>query len=58
MKTTKLASVAAVAALAAVSVPAAAQAGGVDKINTGGCSGAAEWKMKLSPQHGGIEVEY
>jgi hypothetical protein len=59
MNTTKVASVAAAAILAAVSVPAAAQAGGtVDRINSGGCSGAADWKIKVSPQNGRIEVEY
>jgi hypothetical protein len=58
MNKTKLASVAAAAVLATVSVPAAAQAGGVAKVDSGACSGAAEWKMKLSPQNGGIEVEY
>ena len=59
MNTTKLASVAAAAMIAAVSVPVAAQAAGADPtINTGGCSGAATWKMKVKPQNGGIEVEY
>jgi len=59
MNTTKLASVAAAAILAAVSVPAAAQAAGVDPtINTGACSGAATWTMKVKPQNGAIQVEY
>jgi hypothetical protein len=59
MNTTKLASVAAAALLATVSVPAAAQAGGAaESINTGGCSGAAVWKMKVKPQNGGLQVEY
>jgi len=58
MNKTTLASVAAAAVLATVSVPTAAQAAGAAKINSGGCSGAAEWKLKLSPQNGGIEVEY
>jgi len=59
MNTTKLASVAAAGILAAVAVPAAAQAGGVDPtVNTGGCSGAATWTMKVKPQNGRIQVEY
>jgi hypothetical protein len=59
MNTTKLAAVAAATVLTAVAVPAAAQAAGADPtINTGGCSGAATWKMKVKPQNGGIEVEY
>ena len=59
MNTTKLASVAAAAILGTVSVPAAAQAGGVDPmVKSGGCSGLATWKLKVKPQNGGLEVEY
>ena len=37
-------------------VPASAKAG--DVIRTGACSGSSDWKLKLSPQDGRIEVEY
>ena len=33
-----------------------AKGGGV--VRTGGCSGASDWKLKLSPDNGKIEVEY
>src|SRR6266487_3867103 len=36
--------------------PAAGAKGGV--IRTGVCSGAAHWKLKLSPDNGRIEVEF
>jgi hypothetical protein len=36
--------------------PASAKAG--DVIRTGACSGRSDWKLKLSPQDGRIEVEY
>ena len=37
-------------------VPASAKDG--DVIKRGSCSGSSDWKMKLSPQDNGIEVEY
>ena len=37
-------------------VPAAAKDG--DVIKTGSCSGSTDWKLKLSPEDSGIEVEY
>ena len=37
-------------------VPALAKDG--DVIRTGACSGASDWKLKLSPENGRIEVEY
>ena len=37
--------------------PAAGAKGG-DVIRTGVCSGAAHWKLKLSPDNGRIEVEF
>jgi hypothetical protein len=37
-------------------VPASAKDG--DVIKRGSCSGSTEWKLKLSPQDNGIEVEY
>ena len=36
----------------------AAQAGSGDVIRTGSCSGASDWKLKLSPEDGRIEVEF
>lgn len=37
-------------------VPAMAKDG--DVVKTGSCSGSTDWKLKLSPQDNGIEVEY
>ncbi|HEX6844038.1 MAG TPA: hypothetical protein VF235_02875 [Actinomycetota bacterium] len=37
-------------------VPAAAKDG--DVIRRGACSGLSDWKLKLSPEDGRIEVEY
>lgn len=46
----------ALALTVAGAVPAAAKDG--DVIKRGSCSSGAEWKLKLSPEDGGIEVEY
>ena len=35
-----------------------ASAGSSDVIRTGSCSGASDWKLKLSPEDGRIEVEF
>ncbi|HET7235225.1 MAG TPA: hypothetical protein VFK59_02205 [Actinomycetota bacterium] len=35
-----------------------ALAGDNDVIREGSCSGSADWKLKLSPEDGGLEVEY
>jgi hypothetical protein len=45
------------AAPLAMSAPAA-QAGSGDVIRTGSCSAASDWKLKLSPEDGRIEVEF
>jgi hypothetical protein len=37
---------------------APASAKDTDVIRTGACSGTADWKLKLSPQDGRIEVEF
>ena len=29
-----------------------------DVVRTGSCSGSSDWKLKLSPENGRIEVEY
>lgn len=52
----RLAVVATLAMMVAGAVPAAAN--DADVIRRGSCSGASDWKLKLSPQDGKIEVEY
>ncbi|MEX2202634.1 MAG: hypothetical protein WD965_00955, partial [Actinomycetota bacterium] len=43
----------------ALAVPAGvAVAGDRDVIQEGGCSGSSDWKLKLSPENGRIEVEF
>jgi hypothetical protein len=46
----------ALALTVAGAMPASAKAG--DVIKRGACSAGAEWKLKLSPEDGKIEVEY
>jgi hypothetical protein len=41
----------------AVLVPSAGAKAG-DVIRTGACSGASHWKLKLSPEDNGIQLEY
>ena len=36
----------------------AARANDDDVIRTGSCSGASDWKLKLSPEDGRLEVEF
>jgi hypothetical protein len=49
----------AIAASLALLVPAgAAWAGDEDVIREGSCSGSTDWKLKLSPEDGGLEVEF
>jgi hypothetical protein len=45
-------------ALALVAFPVNVAAKDGDIIRTGSCSGAADWKLKLSPENGRIEVEF
>ena len=47
-----------VVALFVLAVPAVASAGDRDVIREGSCSGRSDWKLKLSPQDGRIEVEF
>src|SRR3990170_180529 len=47
----------AIVASLALAVPAAS-AGDGDVIRRGACSGASDWKLKLSPEDGRIEVEF
>jgi hypothetical protein len=50
--------VALVASLA-IALPAGlALAGDRDVIEEGSCSGSTDWKLKLSPEDGGLEVEF
>jgi hypothetical protein len=46
----------AVAALGAAITPV--MANDADVIKRGSCSGASDWKLKLSPENGKIEVEF
>lgn len=47
-----------VSALMVGGAAAPVQARDGDVIRTGACSGRSDWKLKLSPQDGRIEVEY
>jgi hypothetical protein len=44
--------------LGGVAVATSAVAGGNDVTKTGTCSGSSEWKLKLKPDNGRIEVEF
>ena len=46
------------AALAIASLPGATVAKDGDVIRTGSCTGSADWKLKLSPEDGKIEVQF
>ena len=49
----------AILAALALAVPAGiASAGNNDVIREGSCSGSSDWKLKLSPENGRIEVEF
>ena len=51
--------VVAILAALALAVPAGiASAGNNDVIREGSCSGSSDWKLKLSPENGRIEVEF
>ena len=43
---------------ALIAFPATAAAKDGDVIRTGSCSGNSDWKLKLSPENGRIEVEF
>lgn len=47
-----------VTALAVFLIPGVASAGDEDVIRRGSCSGSSDWKLKVSPEDGGLEVEY
>jgi hypothetical protein len=47
------------AVLAALTIPMAPAVAGDDDVRrSGSCSRNTNWKLKLSPENGGIEVEY
>jgi hypothetical protein len=48
----------AVAPVAGTVGATAAHAGDDDVIREGSCSGASDWKLKLSPENGRLEVEF
>ena len=54
----KIASLVVVGALAFAALGGVALAGQNDVIERGGCSGASDWKLKLSPEDGRLEVEF
>ena len=55
----KIARISIAAALATAMVGVTpALANDADVIREGNCSGASDWKLKLSPENGRIEVEY
>jgi hypothetical protein len=56
IRRTALIGLLALAALGASGAPVAAKSG--DQISTGNCSSATDWKLKLSPDDGRIEVEF
>ena len=43
---------------AMLALPGTVAAKDGDVIRTGNCSGASDWKLKLSPENGRIEVEF
>ena len=43
---------------AMIAIPATAAAKDGDVIRTGSCSNNSDWKLKLSPENGKIEVEF
>jgi hypothetical protein len=55
-KVTRAAVAGAIAMTIAGAAPAVA--GDRDVIREGACSGPSDWKLKLSPEHGGLEVEF
>jgi hypothetical protein len=50
--------VAALAAFLGLASTALAQGGPSGRIKTGNCSGAADWKLKVKAEDGGIETEF
>jgi hypothetical protein len=46
------------AVLASTVLGQAPAVAGQDVVRRGGCSGSSDWKLKLSPEDAGIEVEF
>jgi hypothetical protein len=46
-----------VAAASCVAISAPAQANSADKVRTGSCTGTSDWKLKVGPEDGRLEVE-
>ncbi len=53
-----LATAALVSALIVPATALPATAGDGDVLRSGSCSGRSDWKLKLSPEDGGLEVEF
>lgn len=53
-----LATAALVSALIVAATALPATAGDGDVLRSGSCSGRSDWKLKLSPEDGGLEVEF
>jgi hypothetical protein len=49
---------ASIVGVAMLAAPVPAMASSRDVVKTGSCSGRSEWKIKLSPEDRGIEVEF
>ena len=54
----KIGTLVVVGALAFASLGGVAHAGQNDVIERGGCSGSSDWKLKVSPDNGRLEVEF
>jgi hypothetical protein len=52
-----LAGTAAAAAVLSLAAPPATAHRGDDKVRRGSCSGSTDWKVKVGPEHGRLEVE-
>jgi hypothetical protein len=46
-----------VAAVSCMALSAPAQANDADKIRVGSCTGTSDWKLKVGPEDGRLEVE-
>jgi hypothetical protein len=58
MRTIQRLVVAAVLVVSALALAPAAGAKAGDVIRTGACSGSSDWKLKLSPEDNGIQLEF
>jgi hypothetical protein len=57
MKRTTIATTALAALLVGLPLASPAAAGDDEKIRTGACSGTADWKLKVKPDDGRLELE-